>query len=1463
MFSAYEVELKNWTSVNDFSNKYHFIFPEYKYIDDYYWKLLTKHLFEVIILEKHAFFPVCVNQSVMRNKRKKTVFKFKWVPLGRIGEQDLGYFNTLKKLKWEVTDQYALESILKELDMNIIHTPVTIKKSMEGSGIINLSVTTPEAIVSFLTTYKTGPCYVGEIDCLLDKTKIQNTTNLCLLLQSITNAENFSENVDELPILLTEDNRLHTFKKDMKLYTSKYFWMFPGSEKLFIHNKLTLSYPIQKLIQKGSVRPFTCTVFKELIPDHIRYKLNQNSVVKWNESLKNVVHARWIKSFWEFLYLEYTQIKSETTFKEFVRDFDDWSVLPSRGMHYDNLLIKIADGFELLDVTSFPERLLFSKKVRELGFPTLDSRIFLTENLTDRDTTCATYVAVLSLITSHGDPQMFLKCLYAHSERLQKHFLQDVEPNDALVILEYFSRSLENETLLVNKQAITMLKSLPLYETHDGFLIMPLSKAYEVPSNVPAEGLSEFAKRLHLNLLKNRPSLEVLYKAVSVQKVTSGELYVNVILPNIRCLPRPCWIEHVTHIKDNELQTGVQNLYSNNQQLIIDALRCVDFIETEIGPKTCDFFFNHENPVFKIMCTSHQFLPSRFRSKDWVSFIALLGMPMKVTDELIIQFSNEVANNKLNDDTKEKSEVVLNCFLEGLHAWRQETFQSICEISFIVPKKLCDFQSNICQQKYCYKGLICMRDSVQAKDIDICWSTMDVLPFEIEERNSQQLMLLGIHSFPPLLAVLRHFQNISTAIANNIKTATTKRVNQLMIKMYDFLVKHGKFPKSKNMLEQFPIIHLPSENKIVKVNSVVLNLSQDQELKPYLYKAPVFYGRFFDLFQNLGTSVNVQFCHYLHVLEQLYAETHKNLLTVQELGTVKCVLQQIQTYIKQDSVDCKGKNLYLPNEKKCLCLSTELTIWDNEFLKERMKMEKSITYFIGFRNVCPSIKDPVGFVKNLPSAIRPKLLSMIIDEKLNIDRNSINQHSTAAYRIMSFIQSQEFIVGVCRIKKHHNESFDTENDIRKIKELLYRIRILEVSTLETFLVYRGQKVENSDEQCEFFHEEETRDGEKFINFFFKEISGPVELGIIDILSSGIAKVILHAANIPTDASIKLLEIMRKIRNPETISRVLDKEQYPMLEVESQLDGRSAFPRPGSYVEEYFHPFLVMTLDNFEESEYRYVALELEDEEMDVDSGNANNNGIYIYVHIVDKLHDMTSSFSAVHTKYLVDTGCEQYEEIPAYRLFRFVRQIPMSDEMQTYDLNVPQENLPFDENCRQIRNLLMEAWSLPEIERRRIIRRLCFQWHPDKNQGLEDYATRVFHYIQQVLLQLERDEDLLVQDSVDGQAPEFEGSSYSAMFQKLHKRAKTYVSAYHENLDDYNRCHRTGHYNHVHSSAGVYRDINEARRWMRQANCDYQAALAFIERADEPKAYNWICYTCHQVDLHFSCTFINNVCHFP
>ena len=42
---------------------------------------------------------------------------------------------------------------------------------------------------------------------------------------------------------------------------------------------------------------------------------------------------------------------------------------------------------------------------------------------------------------------------------------------------------------------------------------------------------------------------------------------------------------------------------------------------------------------------------------------------------------------------------------------------------------------------------------------------------------------------------------------------------------------------------------------------------------------------------------------------------------------------------------------------------------------------------------------------------------------------------------------------------------------------------------------------------------------------------------------------------------------------------------------------------------------------------------------------------------------------------------------------------------------------PLDAVMDEISDLLEEAWSLPEHQRKQVIKRLILKWHPDKNKG--------------------------------------------------------------------------------------------------------------------------------------------------
>lgn len=73
---------------------------------------------------------------------------------------------------------------------------------------------------------------------------------------------------------------------------------------------------------------------------------------------------------------------------------------------------------------------------------------------------------------------------------------------------------------------------------------------------------------------------------------------------------------------------------------------------------------------------------------------------------------------------------------------------------------------------------------------------------------------------------------------------------------------------------------------------------------------------------------------------------------------------------------------------------------------------------------------------------------------------------------------------------------------------------------------------------------------------------------------------------------------------------------------------------------------------------------------------------------------------------------------------------------------VPIGCIPIDENFRRVRQMLKDAWTLDELGRKRIIRRLLLKWHPDKNIEHQEYCGRMFSYIQVILVRLENNEQI-------------------------------------------------------------------------------------------------------------------------
>ena len=74
---------------------------------------------------------------------------------------------------------------------------------------------------------------------------------------------------------------------------------------------------------------------------------------------------------------------------------------------------------------------------------------------------------------------------------------------------------------------------------------------------------------------------------------------------------------------------------------------------------------------------------------------------------------------------------------------------------------------------------------------------------------------------------------------------------------------------------------------MVSVNNIVIEIASSDVVKPYLFKAPVEYGQFLNLFRLFGAADEMSCYHYQKVVHQIAMQVASEELSVTELRTIK------------------------------------------------------------------------------------------------------------------------------------------------------------------------------------------------------------------------------------------------------------------------------------------------------------------------------------------------------------------------------------------------------------------------------------------------------------------------------------------------------------------------------------------------------------------------------------------------
>ena len=228
-----------------------------------------------------------------------------------------------------------------------------------------------------------------------------------------------------------------------------------------------------------------------------------------------------------------------------------------------------------------------------------------------------------------------------------------------------------------------------------------------------------------------------------------------------------------------------------------------------------------------------------------------------------------------------------------------------------------------------------------------------------------------------------------------------------------------------------------------------------------------------------------------------------------------------------------------------------------------------------------------------------------------------------------------------------------------------------------------------------------------------------------------------------------------------------------------------------------------------------------------------------------------------NSRYKIDIGGDEPIEVSKLKLYKFDRtgterdsnEGPSSSTNQTMDVvryerfepssreNTPRTSITLEEAKREVAEALKEIWQLPETARSSAIKRLIRQWHPDKNQGREPLAAEVTQFL---FNEVER----LKGGGTPGYHPEETGRPAPETSQGRPTWDVPDFQAYFSGYGSRARRQRQQRYNGYNDETEPA-SRNEAKRWMRQAEIDFDAANCLFQNEDW-RYYSLTCFHCQQ-----------------
>ena len=1075
---------------------------------------------------------------------------------------------------------WSLEKTLLDTGFRLLsHTPGRIHESFKSVELCR--DVSPEQVREFLRNkIEIKESLPGEVS----NTVFGKVESISKLTKYCAKADDFFQNLEGLPLLLTEDGMLDSFRSGRVVFCSRFSQLLPMRLRLFLHKDLRRHYASDIDKCSGVMREF-------LISDLAEYQdicfpsswINTASHQPWvpDEQGKTFPTKEWLVLLWNFIDVvskkkndakSNTENDSETS--SILDDIMSWHIFPTT----QDCLVPVSMGKTVLNVSTYLNRDSHQDKdMRErlvkLGCPQLKHKILASSSSRSTRSEGATAVRkhYLAMIQSTEDVLGLLnQTLTDRTDAV----LKDREIEQLLVFLQSDLTRLSR----------ALLRNLPFYKTISKTYtrLSNASTVYEVPASVPGDDLEVLSTVTSSIFLRHAPKLPDLYRHIGIEQLSDTMFYIGIVLKQFSHLTMQAREIHLEYVRDYLLHENRRNYKS-----LLSVMKQLPFIPNHSGTLSpANEFYDPGNEVFKKFLSEEKFPPKPFDSNEWKEFLKTIGLKCAVTNDHFLQYAKQLegeAHNVTDSTSAVAGKILKRANVLVSYLFKNKSLQAplflsqISKIRFVPAAKIAELYLDI-HPSHTRTILTCFRGSVIEWHVALVWSSASLIscsavPYCVDDLANK----LKLHNNPPPDLVTSHIKNISSRFATTTTIEIPPVLRPILLdvttKIYSYFKDLcGTNPGSpsnctpgctlvSNHLRNVPVV-LVDEHTFVRGNQLAFNGVWD-EMKPYMFNIPRRLQNLEHFLKCLGAQEYPTPLQCSSVLAEIRRSCVNNEMHAAEIPAAVAATKCLFMRLSQDRRYLGGlggcildvaqtlanvATLYLPTEDHHLLPSGEVFVNDIMEKKERLKEYwKQLLIDLNMRDVEPTPK----VVELLPSHLSVKKLSSILSEELSpsckdktciVDQDPTSSSCEFIKRYRKIICSREFSDALIRLYKHQDEkAIVSESEIASLRSLEEGVHVscMRIITVQLVKKPTGDPLPGSESEVPAF----VYKSQDAFHILIKH-GGERNTGVLHERLS--ALIFLITGQLIEMACWRYIMMILGVDDPSEISRTLDEAKLPQI-----------------------------------------------------------------------------------------------------------------------------------------------------------------------------------------------------------------------------------------------------------------------------------------------------------------------------